>query len=1144
MLRIAAHLRIGLVVALASIVAVAASAGPMPRAAVDYTLSLGEQRFDPLRHMVTLDAGWDQISNAGTDLRLVQFSGPIQESWLSSLRDEGLEPIQYIHPYTYIVWGDRDSRSSSSRLPGVRWTGDFVNGFRVLPRWRNLSNAPLESRLLLYRGADTERALDLLADRGATRMDRRILDERFEIVSFNAPGSAYQSLSGVPGVYALQPRPLDGGLRSEMSSQVNAGNVDNGNNAFPGYRQWLLDMGINGNGVAIAIVDGGSDQNHTDLAGQFGSCTGESCGGSASSSHGTHTAGIVAATGASGVTDSWGFLRGLGVAPGATLVEQVYSPVYQQPGGMLQLMTESQQSGAIASSNSWGPSGSPQGYDIDTMEVDIGVRDADSGVSGDQPLSYVLAIMNGNGGTSSQGSPDEAKNIFTIGSTKMRGSSGSQDTNIDDISSNSAHGPCLDGRKIPHMVAPGCNVDSSVPGGHSLMCGTSMACPQVAGAVALFAEHYRNETGDDPSPAMVKAALTAAARDLAGNDDADGNTLGHPFDSKQGWGRLDLPAVLLNDPGSVRYFDAPAILDATGDQWTLTVSPHDPSQPIRIMLAWTDAPGHGLGGSTPAWNNDLDLVVQGGLSTWRGNNIGSDGWSSTGGSADDRNNTEGVFLGPVPPGQVTIVVQAANLTSDGVPNSGDGIDQDFSLVCYNCAEDPGFSMAVDPASASLCAPGEVEYTVSVGQILGYEELVVLSLDNLPDGLVGMFSANPVVPPAEVTLTVSTGVQAPSGSHDFEVIGISIDQMHTAGANIGVSEDAPEVVTLVRPLDGAMDEDLAPLFEWAAVSGDATYHLQVSATADTSQIVYEENGIVDSSLDLPILLDSATTYYWRVSASNWCGDGEWAAWRSFTTTDAIRILLVDDDDNSPDVRSMFEGPLDDIGVVYDIWDTNNSDNEPDAATLNGYPLVVWFTGDEFGGSAGPGSAGEAALATYIAAGGHLLLSSQDYLWDRGLTDFGEQWLGIGSYDNDEGHDSVTGEGDLFGEFGSVGLSYPFSNWSDIVSPGGGASLTFSGSEGNAAILRDDPDGGGAIFLGFPLVAVAESRRAEILEIVLAWGGGGGDPCPADCNGDGLVDVMDLLAIIAAWGESGACDVTGDGIIGVEDLLAVIAAWGGC
>ena len=47
---------------------------------------------------------------------------------------------------------------------------------------------------------------------------------------------------------------------------------------------------------------------------------------------------------------------------------------------MTQLMVESRQNGAVASSNSWGPSGSPQGYDIDTLEVDIAVRDADPDV--------------------------------------------------------------------------------------------------------------------------------------------------------------------------------------------------------------------------------------------------------------------------------------------------------------------------------------------------------------------------------------------------------------------------------------------------------------------------------------------------------------------------------------------------------------------------------------------------------------------------------------------------------------------------------------------------------------------------------------------------------------------------------------------
>ena len=50
---------------------------------------------------------------------------------------------------------------------------------------------------------------------------------------------------------------------------------------------------------------------------------------------------------------------------------------------------------------------------------------------------------------------------------------------------------------------------------------------------------------------------------------------------------------------------------------------------------------------------------------------------------------------------------------------------------------------------------------------------------------------------------------------------------------------------------------------------------------------------------------------------------------------------------------------------------------------------------------------------------------------------------------------------------------------------------------------------------------------------------------DVNGDGLMNVVDLLLVIGAWGTSQAsADLTGDGVVNVADLLAVIAAWGPC
>jgi hypothetical protein len=55
------------------------------------------------------------------------------------------------------------------------------------------------------------------------------------------------------------------------------------------------------------------------------------------------------------------------------------------------------------------------------------------------------------------------------------------------------------------------------------------------------------------------------------------------------------------------------------------------------------------------------------------------------------------------------------------------------------------------------------------------------------------------------------------------------------------------------------------------------------------------------------------------------------------------------------------------------------------------------------------------------------------------------------------------------------------------------------------------------------------------------------CPADVNGDHAVDVLDLLAVLGAWGPCGpTCpeDINADGVVNVLDLLELLSAWGPC
>ena len=63
---------------------------------------------------------------------------------------------------------------------------------------------------------------------------------------------------------------------------------------------------------------------------------------------------------------------------------------------------------------------------------------------------------------------------------------------------------------------------------------------------------------------------------------------------------------------------------------------------------------------------------------------------------------------------------------------------------------------------------------------------------------------------------------------------------------------------------------------------------------------------------------------------------------------------------------------------------------------------------------------------------------------------------------------------------------------------------------------------------------------------AYAGGTPLACPADVNGDGTVDVADLVAVLLGWGACRGCpeDVTGDGFVDVQDLVQVINDWGDC
>ncbi len=84
-----------------------------------------------------------------------------------------------------------------------------------------------------------------------------------------------------------------------------------------------------------------------------------------------------------------------------------------------------------------------------------------------------------------------------------------------------------------------------------------------------------------------------------------------------------------------------------------------------------------------------------------------------------------------------------------------------------------------------------------------------------------------------------------------------------------------------------------------------------------------------------------------------------------------ILLVDDDNNAPDVLPYYTTALDNLGYDYDVFDVGGgAATVPPLGEMAGYSIVIWFSGDKYGGGdpAGPNATDETPtwLPTWTAA----------------------------------------------------------------------------------------------------------------------------------------------------------------------------------
>ncbi len=499
----------------------------------------------------------------------LQFKGTPSVQQKKELLQRGIELLEYIPDKTYLVKiTGKISKEELLQLQVINivpiLAPNKIDPVLVLNQNDKSIASEKNMELLVtgFPGMENEKMIHEFAKLGIkSEVYKKGRDAAVKLV---AESNRIQELAGAPFVYYIEELP------PEEIPLNNASGVSHGTtilqNSLPG-----IGRNLSGKGVVIGMGDNGGAGHHIDHYYK----TIESWPSGVY--HSSHVAGIMAGA---GLIDP----RMKGRAPEASLVVELFSDIF------LKTPQYYSQFGMLLTNNSYGSSASAcrtfGGYNSNSQYIDQQLLDYPA-------IMHVFATGNEvtricppfpAGFQTVFGGAQSAKNTITVGGS-----------NKDPLTNFYSKGPTLDGRIKPEITAIGRNVFSTVPFNvYGSNFGTSMACPQVTGSLALLIERYRQlNNGSNPPGALLKNIICNASIDI-------GNT-GPDF--ANGYGSLDaLSAVEMLEKKN--YYSS-SIEHGQQQNNSFTIGAN--TSEVKVMLYWPDKPASLFASSTLV--NDLDLVI-------------------------------------------------------------------------------------------------------------------------------------------------------------------------------------------------------------------------------------------------------------------------------------------------------------------------------------------------------------------------------------------------------------------------------------------------------------------------------------------------------------------------------------------------------
>ncbi|MBS1771918.1 MAG: S8 family serine peptidase [Bacteroidetes bacterium] len=480
-----------------------------------------------------------------------------------SLRNAGVDIQDFVTDRTYTAIITLPASASQS-LPAVLYgITDILPAWKVNGRINTQSKERVKILVSFCNNItdiDAKAVIKLIG--GVVEDDVLSAVHAYEV---DIPANKVMELAGHYSVSAITSKSQDIPLNFESRTAARD-NIATLATMYGGY-------GLSGKGVVVGVGDNVSGNCHIDLKDRI-----INYNSMPYNYHGVHVNGIV---GGAGIIDP----KGEGVAPGVTIVDQVYNAIWARTNIYYPLynmtVTNNSYAAVIKDCNYAGT------YDGYAVAVDRTALDYDT-------VLHVFAAGNDGelscapypaGFATMAGGYQPAKNNIVVTSTDKE--------YVNSIAG--SRGPIKDGRLKPDISAVGIDIFSTTNTEEYLIAtGTSMASPGVTGALALLTERYKQLHGNvNPQADVLKAVALNGATDL-----------GNPGpDFSYGFG-------FLNTYRSLQIIDNNRIVRQSiknGGQKSITITVPPNTAKLKVMLYWHDVPASAL--ATTTLVNDLDLEV-------------------------------------------------------------------------------------------------------------------------------------------------------------------------------------------------------------------------------------------------------------------------------------------------------------------------------------------------------------------------------------------------------------------------------------------------------------------------------------------------------------------------------------------------------